>query len=150
MAILMLEPFPVQVVRPECLLTETLLRSSPQPPNRGPPLVETQTSSNKYRKEPAFAHGLSRGRGCEPCREGAAFINPLFHDLTMPIFSIDHHLARIDRLVQLTHARVNAKLTEHPLHPKGSSLVRHDRHNPLANIGVFHQNLKQTNKGHRG
>ena len=35
---------------PRCLPTETLLRSSPQPPNRGLPLVETQTSNSKYRK----------------------------------------------------------------------------------------------------
>ena len=79
-------------------------------------------------------------RGCsrQPGSKCAPFIDPLFHNLTVLVFTVRHNLTRIDGLVELPHARINTQLPEHALHPKRSRFIGYNWNNPFTEMRVFH------------
>ena len=57
---------------------------------------------NVERNQRYFVIGVGSG-GSQPCSEGTAFIDTLFHYLARLILPVIHNLAGISRLVELTH-----------------------------------------------
>ena len=61
----------------------------------------------------------------------------------------EQHIA-VDRLVLLPGRVVDLRAREHRVHAEGAVLVRRDRHEALADLGVLHPVLEQPDDGHGG
>src|SRR5262245_26850859 len=79
-----------------------------------------------------------RSRGGEPGGEGAGLVDALFEDLALLVLAVVHHLVAVGRLVLLALGGEDAELAEHAFHAEGARLVRHDRHDALANLLIPH------------
>ena len=90
------------------------------------------------------------GGGSQPAGHGARFVDALFQDTTLLVFPVIHDLAGILGLVFLTTGGVDPQLPEQPLHAKGTRLIRHDRHHPLADLLVLDQRAHHAHKRHGG
>ena len=56
----------------------------------------------------------------------------------------------VDRLVELAGRVVDLGAREHRVHAERAVLVRRDRHDPLADVGVLHPVLEQPDRRHGG
>ncbi len=92
---------------------------------------------------------VRRGGGDE-LGHGAGLGDPLVEDLAVLGFLVVHQLVAVDRLVRLSHGRVDAEGREEALHAEGARLVGDDRHPAFAGLLVADQVLDQADEGHGG
>ncbi len=89
------------------------------------------------------------GAGGNERRQRARLVDAFLEDLSVRRLLVIKERVHVDRLVQLSHVRVDADLAEKGLHPERSRLVGHDRHHDLAEVGVAQQLRQQTHEHHR-
>ena len=90
-------------------------------------------------------------RGCgDPRRHGTGFTDALLQNLPVFVFLVEHQLIGVLGCVELPDRGPDAQLPEHALHAECARLVRDDRHNVLADILVFHQDIQKAYKNHSG
>ena len=85
----------------------------------------------------------------DPRRHGPGFVDALLQDLALLVFPVVGHLVGVDGLVQLADRGVDGKAPEHPFHPEGSRLVRHDGDDVRADLLVPGQELQDADGRHR-
>jgi hypothetical protein len=90
--------------------------------------------------------GGARG---DPRGDRSGFGDALFENLAVLGFLVVQQRRHVDRLVQLADARVDPDRLEERLHAKGARLVRHDRHDELADLLVA-QHLREHPDEDRG
>ncbi len=90
------------------------------------------------------------GGGGKPGGEGPGFRDPFLEHLPILRLFIGGQFAGIFRLVELPLGGVNPELPEHPLHAKGTRLVRDDGHNALLQRLIPKQGRENAHKGHGG
>ena len=93
--------------------------------------------------------GIGRRRR-DPRRHGAGFVDAFLQHLARAVLLVIGELVGVLRAVELADLREDAILPEHALHAEGAALVRHDRHDALADILVAQQMVQHAHEGHGG
>ena len=90
--------------------------------------------------------------GCSsnPGSMGTRFVDTFFQNLASLGLFVEHQLIGILWLVLLAVGRVNAQLTEHAFHTKGTGFVRNNRYDVLAKGLILHQHAQNTVERHGG
>ena len=94
--------------------------------------------------------GAVGGRRRDPRRHGARLVDAFLKELAVLVLAVVHQLLGVFRLVELAGLAEDAELAEHALHAEGAALVRHDRHDPLADLLVAQQRVEDADERHRG
>ena len=91
---------------------------------------------------------VRRRRG-DPVAHAPGLVDALLQDLPVLALAVEHQLVGVLRRVELPLLVPDAELAEHPLHAERARLVRHDRHDVLADGLVADQHLQHLHEGHR-
>src|SRR5690606_26409748 len=94
--------------------------------------------------------GAVGGGSSNPAGHGAGFVDAFLEYLPLLVLAIEHHLVLVHRLIQLTHGRVDAQLTEHAFHTEGTGFVGYDRNDAGAQLLVLYQLRQNAHEGHGG
>ena len=95
------------------------------------------------------AVGGVRGAGGDERRHRARLGDALFEDLPVLRFLVIEERVHVDRLVELADVGVDADGAEERLHAERARLVRHDRHDELADFLVAQQLRQHPHEHHR-
>ena len=90
------------------------------------------------------------GRRRDPRGHGPGLVDALLQHLARAVLLVIGELVGVLRAVELADLREDAVLPEHALHAEGAALVRHDRHDALADILVAQQRVEHAHEGHGG
>ena len=89
------------------------------------------------------------GAGGGEAGHGARLRDALLQDLAVLALGVGQQQLVVDRLVELAPAGVDLDLAEQAVHAEGAGLVGHDRHDPLAELGVAREVAQQAGEAHR-
>ena len=96
-------------------------------------------------------HAVHRvgGRRGDPVGHRAGLVDALLQHLAVLALLVVAELVGVLRRVELPLRVVDAELAEHALHAEGAALVRHDRHDVLADLLVAAERVQRPDEGHR-
>ena len=82
-------------------------------------------------------------------RHRAGLADPLMEHLARLGLAVGQQQVPVHGFVLLPVRRVDLRRREQGVHPEGARLVRNDRDEPVAELGVLHEVLQQPDEGHR-
>jgi len=151
MAVLVLQPFPVQGGAPGGAPNE----EAPGALVGGRPAQIHGALQAKHGIEDVEGHhlhpvGAVAGPGGDPVCHGPCFVDAFLEDLPGAGFLVEHQLVVVFRHVLLAFLIPDAELAEHAFHAKGAGFVRHDGDNVFGQDLVLEQVAEDAYQGHGG
>src|SRR5690606_20303868 len=112
--------------------------------------LEAEHGVNGIERDQRVVVGTVGGGEGNPGGHGAGLGDPLLQDLAYLVLPVVHHLFTVVGHVLLPTRRVNAQLSEHPLHAEGARLVWHNGDDAFADLLVLDENRQHPHESHGG